>query len=556
MLEELRLWNVGGIGQTALSFDRGLTVITGESGAGKSSIVRALELVAGARGQASLIRGGEEEAGAEATFSTALHFPGLEDSLQPEEGALFARRVLPRGDRARAALQGIHVPLGTYAQAMGRLLRIQSQFAQMELLDADRQLSMVDSCIDSEARAAARELRTVFDQARACDRELRGMAERRAEIERQYANAGEVLALVRKVRPEPGLEGALESEIGAINRRLAQQDRARQNLDRLCGGLSEQGLLDELRNIGESLLEILPEEEHSKARHSLTEGVQAFTDVAETVREGLEGHANEAMERDRLESRLGALRRLKRLSGTRTEDELLAYCRDAAESLEWLETSYAQLEDLSQRSRDLKRRASALALVLREGRRTAASALEARVNALLADLGMEGIEFSVVLKELTKLRRSGADEAEFLLSAGKRSGRVDKIASGGELSRLLLALQLSLPDEWLPPSLVFDEVEAGLGGRAAVLSGVKLKALSRRCQVVLVTHEASIAALGDVHILVRREGGESQVRRVEGEERVTEIARMLSGTPNLAEARDHARRLLAEREADEALPSR
>ncbi len=556
MLEELRLWNVGGIGQTALSFDRGLTVITGESGAGKSSIVRALELVAGARGQASLIRGGEEEAGAEATFSTALHFPGLEDSLQPEEGALFARRVLPRGDRARAALQGIHVPLGTYAQAMGRLLRIQSQFAQMELLDADRQLSMVDSCIDSEARAAARELRTVFDQARACDRELRGMAERRAEIERQYANAGEVLALVRKVRPEPGLEGALESEIGAINRRLAQQDRARQNLDRLCGGLSEQGLLDELRSIGESLLEILPEEEHSKARHSLTEGVQAFTDVAETVREGLEGHANEAMERDRLESRLGALRRLKRLSGTRTEDELLAYCRDAAESLEWLETSYAQLEDLSQRSRDLKRRASALALVLREGRRTAASALEARVNALLADLGMEGVEFSVVLKELTKLRRSGADEAEFLLTAGKRSGRVDKIASGGELSRLLLALQLSLPDEWLPPSLVFDEVEAGLGGRAAVLSGVKLKALSRRCQVVLVTHEASIAALGDVHILVRREGGESQVRRVEGEERVTEIARMLSGTPNLTEARDHARRLLAEREADEALPSR
>lgn len=556
MLEELRLWNVGGIGQTALSFDRGLTVITGESGAGKSSIVRALELVAGARGQASLIRGGEEEAGAEATFSTALHFPGLEDSLQPEEGALFARRVLPRGDRARAALQGIHVPLGTYAQAMGRLLRIQSQFAQMELLDADRQLSMVDSCIDSEARAAARELRTVFDQARACDRELRGMAERRAEIERQYANAGEVLALVRKVRPEPGLEGALESEIGAINRRLAQQDRARQNLDRLCGGLSEQGLLDELRSIGESLLEILPEEEHSKARHSLTEGVQAFTDVAETVREGLEGHANEAMERDRLESRLGALRRLKRLSGTRTEDELLAYCRDAAESLEWLETSYAQLEDLSQRSRDLKRRASALALVLREGRRTAASALEARVNALLADLGMEGVEFSVVLKELTKLRRSGADEAEFLLTAGKRSGRVDKIASGGELSRLLLALQLSLPDEWLPPSLVFDEVEAGLGGRAAVLSGVKLKELSRRCQVVLVTHEASIAALGDAHILVRREGGESQVRRVEGEERVTEIARMLSGTPNLAEARDHARRLLAEREADEALPSR
>ena len=109
-----------------------------------------------------------------------------------------------------------------------------------------------------------------------------------------------------------------------------------------------------------------------------------------------------------------------------------------------------------------------------------------------------------------------------------------------------MALQLSLPDPWLPPTLVFDEVEAGLGGRAAVLSGQKLKELSRRTQVILVTHEASITALGDSHILIRREGGESLVRAVEGEERVHEIARMLSGSPDLAEAQDHAKRLLGE----------
>ena len=127
---------------------------------------------------------------------------------------------------------------------------------------------------------------------------------------------------------------------------------------------------------------------------------------------------------------------------------------------------------------------------------------------------------------------------------GSRVGRVEKIASGGELSRLLLALQLSLPDEWLPPTIVFDEVEAGLGGKAAVLSGMQLKKLSRKCQVILVTHEASIAALGDSHILIQRLEGESFMKEIDGEERVKEIARMLSGSPDMSEAREHAKILL------------
>ena len=162
---------------------------------------------------------------------------------------------------------------------------------------------------------------------------------------------------------------------------------------------------------------------------------------------------------------------------------------------------------------------------------------------------MDGAGFSISFIELPKLRRDGADGVEFTLFTNKgspteRCGRVEKIASGGELSRLLLALQLSLPDEWLPPTLVLDEVEAVLGGKAAVLSGLKLKELSRRCQVILVTHEASIAALGDRHYVIRKEDGEPRAASVDGEERVREIARMLSGDPSLPEAQEHARRLL------------
>ena len=157
---------------------------------------------------------------------------------------------------------------------------------------------------------------------------------------------------------------------------------------------------------------------------------------------------------------------------------------------------------------------------------------------------MTGIEFGIALTGLQKLSRNGADSVEFTLSDGMRSGRVEKIASGGELSRLLLALQLSLPDEWLPPTIVFDEVEAGLGGRAAVLSGLQLKKLSRKCQVILVTHEASIAALGDSHVLIQRTEGETFTNSITGDERVKEIARMLSGAPDMAEAQEHAKILL------------
>ena len=548
MLESLRLWNIGGVRNAELHFGPGLTVITGESGTGKSSVVRALELAAGERGTAQFLRAGEDEGGAEAEFRTEERFPGLDDDLQPEGGSLLARRVLSRGEgggRSHASLQGVRVSLASYSLAAGRLLHIQSQFAQMGLLNGANQLAMIDSCTPAPLRESAQELRRTFDQAQERDRELKAMTRRRAEIEQRYANANEVLGLVRRLSPEPGLESRLESGLSALARRISQREKAQANLDLLSGGLSEQGLFSAVRNALDSLIELLPAEERRESQRAVGDALRALEDVAEAARGAAGSAGDDIQERDQLEARLGVLRRLKRLSGAADEAELLSYCQDASENLEWLEQSYPRLEELSKQSLELKRRATALARELRRGRQEAAAQLEERVNALLSDLAMAGTAFEVHFKELTKLRRNGADEAEFALRAGKRLGRVDKIASGGELSRLLLALQLSLPDEWLPPTLVFDEVEAGLGGRAAVLSGMKLKELSHRCQVLLVTHEASIAALGDAHILIQRVEGESQIHPIDGEERVREIARMLSGSPDLKEAQEHARTLLA-----------
>ena len=542
-MDELSFWNVGGVSHCSLTLSPGLTVLTGESGAGKSSIVRAIELLAGKRAQTAVIRGGEEEAGVEAVFVTSLNFDDLDKTLRPEEQSLFARRTIFRTGRGKAALQGNSVPLGVYARAASRLLHIQSQYAQMELLDPERQLVMVDSSGGKESAELLSSLRRAFEAARLQERELRALTQRRAEIELRYANASEILPLVRKVNPEPGLENDLTRQMSDARDRSSMLGKARQNLDRLTGGLSEQGILDALKNASEALLSIFSGEERDHYAQLLHEGMQSFREITEDAERCLNAVEDVSLFNG-LETRLGALRRLKRLAGAETEEALLAYCADAKENLEWLEGSYKELEEKTRQARELRREASRLALLVREHRKATAAKLERGVNSLLKELGMEQITFSIRLHELSKLRANGADEVEFLLTSEQRCGRVDKIASGGELSRLLLALQLALPDEWLPPTLVFDEVEAGLGGRAAVLSGLKLKELSRRCQVLLVTHEASIAALGDTHIVVRREGGESRVEVVEGQARQREIARMLSGSPDLEEALEHAQKLL------------
>ncbi|MDR2522540.1 MAG: AAA family ATPase [Synergistaceae bacterium] len=549
MLERLFIRNVGGISRCELLFEEGFTVVTGESGAGKSSIVRAIEIVAGKRAQTSLIRAGEEEAVVEAVFQMDVRLSGLEDEQQPAEGVFFAKRILSRGGRGRAAVQGVPAPLTLYSSALERLVHIQSQFAQMELLDAGRQLAMVDSCGGPPLLEALSELREAFERARIKFREKREIGERRAEIERRYANAAEVVPLVRKVNPEAGLEAGLEEEIAALYRQSADGTKISQGLDQLTGGLAGRGLLDELEGVCKTLTDCLPAQDAANAGRLALEGLQNLRDLTEIARRHAGSSEGLSEEIERLEQRLGALRKLRRLVGVGNEEDLLTYCQEAQENLTWLEGSYEHLEKAAREAGDLTRTASGAAQELRKARRLAASALEERVNSLLNSLAMEGITFEVRFTELPKLRRNGADGAEFVLvsnkgSVNERSGRVDKIASGGELSRLLLALQLSLPDEWLPPTLVFDEVEAGLGGKAAVLSGLKLLELSRRCQVLLITHEASIAALGSRHYVVRKDGGESFTQRVDGEERVWELARMLSGDAALPEAQEHARRLL------------
>ena len=525
MIEKLFINNIGGIKQAELAFSGGLNVITGESGAGKSSVVRALELLTGSRGSAKFIRAGETHGNVEAKFTDIL----------------ISREINNNG-RSRAKIHGVNTGLNECAALVNSLVKIQSQFAQLDLLDNEKQLEMLDCCLPE--KKIFNDFREIYDKAKSSADELRAIKKRRADIERQYSNAKEIFELVKIARPEAGLEIKLENLLADITHKISRRERAKESYNILTGGLSENGLIENTEARFNELFEFMSDEEAEEIRRSF----ENFYDVIKNLSGEFADNESDLILREETESRLGALRRLKRLCGIPDENELLNYYEEIYKNLEWLEKSYKELEILTARSLEEKKKANALAMEIRKARHEAAENLEKRVNEILVELAMTGITFKINFLGLQKLKRNGADGIEFILSDGSREGRVEKIASGGELSRLLLALQLSLPEEWLPPTIVFDEVEAGLGGRAAVLSGMQLKKLSRKCQVILVTHEASIAALGDTHILIQRTEGETFMKNIEGDERVKELARMLSGSPDMTEALEHAKKLIMNEE--------
>ena len=525
MIEEIFINNIGGIRDANLKFTGGLNVITGESGAGKSSVVRALELLTGERGGVKFIRAGETRGSVRAKFTENL----------------ISREINSNG-RSRAKIQNENVGLNDCSKLVNSLVRIQNQCAQLELLDNEKQLAMLDSCLDEKIRNETfSAFREIYEKAKNSAGELRAIKKRRAEIERQYSNAKEIFELVKISKPEPGLEIKLENSLADLTHKISQRERAKESFDTLTGGLSENGLIENAESCFEELYGFMSDEDSDEAKRAI-ENLYA---VIKNLSGAFNDEESDLNLREEIETRLGALRRLKRLCNIPDENELLNYCDEIYKNLEWLEKSYSELEILSARSLDEKKKANALAMEIRHARRQAAEILESRVNDILGELAMDGVKFKINFTGLQKLKRNGADEIEFVLSDGTREGRIEKIASGGELSRLLLALQLSLPDEWLPPTVIFDEVEAGLGGRAAVLSGMQLKKLSQKCQVILVTHEASIAALGDSHILIQRTEGETCMKNISGEERVKEIARMLSGSPDMTEALEHAKKLIS-----------
>ncbi len=561
MIELLRIEQLALVDRVELEFGAGLNVVTGETGAGKSVVLGALAMLAGARPSADGVREGAEGAVVEAVFRTdrlpKLEAELAERGLDVPDHELVVRRTLSRSGRSRAQVSGSLVPIATLAELFADRIEISSQHQSQALLRPEIQGRLLDEFGGLRERCGRLETGVSALSARAEEiARLRGDAEERARRQDYLAfQIGEI--------DDARLEVGEAERIPAEHSRLVHAERLRSESDgaaaRLTGdpvrsdapGAAD--LVGEVARVVGGLAELDPKLAPLAERLSL-----AQTDLGDAAAE-LERYAA-AVEADparlaQLEERIGQIERLRRKYGASVE-EILDHRDQAARELAALGGSDDRLRKLEGEREAEFERVAREASALGKGRRRAGKKMAAAVEAALAALAMPAARFEVALEPVEPgpglpCGRSGAEACEFLFSAnaGEPLRSLRRVASGGELSRVFLALKNVLRRGDPGMVLVFDEVDSAIGGRVADRVGAALEELSGEHQVLCITHLPQIAARGRRHFRVAKSEAKRRTRirvdLLEPEERVEEIARMAGGEVISEATRRHARSLLS-----------
>ena len=566
MIESLRIENLAIVEEAELEFDTGLNVLTGETGAGKSIVLGALSLLLGERPQPGALRDGAEQGGVEALFRTE----GLDD-LEADLGArdlsapdqaeaheLVVRRTLTAGGRSRARVGGQLIPASTLAELLTGRLEISSQHSSHALLRTETHGWLLDSAggLLEDRRAVAEAYGTL----QSLDVELAGLREASAERERQRDFVLYQLAEIDEVGLEPGELDSLESD----HARLAHADALRQEGSMALRALrgdevgemaSATDRIAEAAKAGEQMARMDGDLE-SWVANLRGLGDQLF-ESARVLDRYVEGIEADPATLGRLETRIAGTEKLRRKYG-REEAEIFATREALIRERDALEGADDRIDDL------VRKRAPALEVLeraatrLTRGRKRAAKALSKSIESGLRDLAMPDARFSIALEgvalsggpEGATAGPSGAERPEFLFSAnpGETPRSLRAVASGGELSRVFLAVKNALRQAGGGMVLVFDEVDAGMGGRAAERVGRALAELAETHQVLCITHLPQIAAFAKRHFRVEKAARKGRTRTrislLEGTERVEEIARMAAGEDITDATRKHARALI------------
>lgn len=552
MLQHLAIKNLAVIEHTAIDFTAGLNVLTGETGAGKSIVVGALSLVLGDRAKSDVVRVGARSAEVQAVFAvpesspTRARLEALELS-STEPGEMVVRRVVNASGGSRVWVNGVIVNVGTLAQLTSGLVDVSSQHQHTHLLDPTGHLDLLDRFGGLTAlRTAYDDAWRALEEARAAARALDAREKKRAEREDFVRfQLDEIDAL----DPQPGEDAALSQE----RSRLAHAEQ-------LSGGAHKAShlLTGAERSVDAILRGTLRELERLV---DLDDGLGPLTERLETARIEVEdigfdlsryaaGVEADPRRLEQVDERLSALRRLERKHGGDI-DSVLAQAealRSELAAFESLELEQAEAHKV--RAARLER-AQAAAEALSAARIEAARALEAQVDAELASLAMKGAAIRFQLARTDALGPAGLDAGELLIrtNPGAPHAPLARVASGGELSRLLLALKRAFTRVDTVASCVFDEVDTGVGGATAEVIGLKLKEIAAERQVISITHLPQIAAHGGHHLKVEKTSADdrvvTRVRALEPAERTEEIARMLGGVTITAQTRAHAAELLA-----------
>ena len=555
MLTELRIRNLAIIDAVTLALAPGFNVLTGETGAGKSIIVGALGLLIGERASVDLVRTGADKATVEGVFDVqgrdellrSLDARGLEC-----DGTLILKREVPAaaGARARAWVNGSPVTAGVLAEIGRALVNVHGQHEAQALLEPEAQLRILDAFGGAEeARAAVSAAHAALAEAEAA---IADLAARRAQAQQRADWLAHVTKEIGDAAPVPGEDERLDDEA----RRLTHAEELQGLVGELTEALDgEEGALGRLGHLQRPLAALQRIDPSTGRLQELFDAAwYALEEVAREARAYAEGVEHDPTRLDEVERRRDLLFRLAKKYGGSIE-AVLATGRDARAELELLDTAGLDLRALEARRADARAAYTACAAALTATRTAAAEALASAVEARLPDLGMPDGRFLAALVPRAEGGALGAEEVEFrvALNLGHEARPLARVASGGELARVMLALKTILARLDGVPTLIFDEVDAGIGGRTGLMVGDAMRDVAGHHQVFAITHLPQIAARGHHHIVVRKaaKGGvtTSDVFAVDGEGRVDEIARMLGGDAESATSRDHARELLASAQA-------
>ena len=559
MLLELNIRNIALIEKLRVEFSEGLNVMTGETGAGKSIVIDSVNLALGGRADRDLIRTGADKASVQALFDVRGNerVNALLDSwgFEAEDGYLTVVRELSASGRNLCRVCGSVATLAQLKQVTSLLVELHGQHEHQELMSSSRHMSILDAFGDSVHKDKMKRVQTLYAEYMAVKNEMDELAAELRERTLTMDVLSRQLEEIRALRIKKGEDEKLE-----------KQFRLMENAERISSGVekayhliytgserapSVQEALRKAASVMSGIADI--DERFAEMSRRLDEMYYQAQDAGYELQDMMEGLDFDAAAFDKIGARLAALEQMKRKYGP-TLDEVIDF-RDASEQrLIALQSGDERMDELKGRMAEVDSQMMEACRSLTASRRILAAQFEKDVTAQLAELGMGKVRFQVrfFIPEQDKQRLSpqGADAVEFLISPnpGEPLKPLSSTASGGELSRVMLAIKAVMADREQVGTMIFDEVDTGVSGRMAQVVGEKMASIGRSRQVIAVSHLPQIAALGNAHYLVEKTVADgrtgSSVRRLDDEGRVYELARMVGGAGDPESGLQHARNML------------
>lgn len=563
-LEEISIRSIGVIDSATLEISPGLTVLTGETGAGKTMILSALNLIVGGKSDSSLVRVGNERLIASARFAIAKNLiPRFEDAgAVVEDGQIIITRSVTSDGKSKATTSGISVPASVLAELSEHLVEVHAQAANLSIGKSSKQRELLDRFGGSQVKEAMSQYRESLASYQELKQRIAVFKKSIDAKDSALANLREFTTLMKKLNLVSGEYADIEAEMA----RLSSVEELRLSSESAYAVLNDEqaGVLTSLGIMRKALEAARSKDSALEAIYSaVSESFYVLEDTNTTLASYVQALEADPSRLDYLQVRKSEINSaIKRFGGSGTHDEevdaLISKFVTADERIKDLEGGDEKLSALENELASVKKVLLACAKKLTQSRSDSAKVLSEKVTEEIHQLSMPhtSLHVEVISPDYSAVKESdftstGCDEIAMLLCAHKDAPLVplSKGASGGEMSRVMLALEVVIAATHPVGTYVFDEVDAGVGGKAAIEVGRRLHALSQHAQVIVVTHLPQVAAWADSHFVVNKNNdgsvSQSDVHAVSGDERLTEIARMLAGLEGSQSAKEHAAELLS-----------